>query len=418
MTKELYKNKLYFALVTILTGMILLAIGIDGPISMLKGFLQIQIHPSRLINDYFIVGGIGGALFNASLVGIIGLFIISITGISLSGPTFAAVLTMTGFGLFGKTSLNVIPIILGVFLAAKIVNKSYKEYLLIALFGTALGPLVNTLIWETGLSLIYSLPLGLIVGICTGLLLPAIAFAMLHLHQGYNLYNMGLSCGFLGLFAFSMLKGFGTDYNATLLWSNKTSLPMVLLIPLLSLFLILLGLLPFKKKTVKDFFYIQTLSGRLPSDFTDLASPESTLVNSGIIGLLFSLYIWIIGGDFNGPVIGGLFTIIGFAAFGTHIKNSWPVILGVIIATLVSGQSLTSPGPLLALIFSTTLSPLAGEFGVKAGVIAGFIHMLLVSQTTHWYGGINLYNNGFAGGLTATFLIAVIQWYKSNKEEI
>jgi hypothetical protein len=32
-------------------------------------------------------------------------------------------------------------------------------------------------------------------------------------------------------------------------------------------------------------------------------------------------------------------------------------------------------------------------------------------------GGMNLYNNGFAGGLTAAFIVAVIQWYRSNKEE-
>jgi len=30
---------------------------------------------------------------------------------------------------------------------------------------------------------------------------------------------------------------------------------------------------------------------------------------------------------------------------------------------------------------------------------------------------MNLYNNGFAGGLTAALIISVIQWYRTNKEE-
>jgi hypothetical protein len=31
---------------------------------------------------------------------------------------------------------------------------------------------------------------------------------------------------------------------------------------------------------------------------------------------------------------------------------------------------------------------------------------------------MNLYNNGFAGGLTATLIVAVIQWYNSTKAEL
>ncbi|MDA3957530.1 MAG: DUF1576 domain-containing protein [Oceanispirochaeta sp.] len=72
----------------------------------------------------------------------------------------------------------------------------------------------------------------------------------------------------------------------------------------------------------------------------------------------------------------------------------------------------------MALLFSTTLGPLAGQFGYFAGFLAGFIHFVLVSQTGSWQGGMNLYNNGFAGGLTAAALVAVIQWYRSNKDEM
>uniref|UniRef100_UPI000A82C2AA DUF1576 domain-containing protein n=1 Tax=Clostridium sp. NkU-1 TaxID=1095009 RepID=UPI000A82C2AA len=58
---------------------------------------------------------------------------------------------------------------------------------------------------------------------------------------------------------------------------------------------------------------------------------------------------------------------------------------------------------------STTLAPIAGEFGVIAGVIAGFLHSAAALNVGIVYGGMNLYNNGFAGGLIATFLVPVFQ---------
>jgi len=392
------------------------AMVLSGPQEALQGLIAIQIHPARLINDFFLIGGIGGTLLNGALVGFTGLALIWFTGIPLSGPTFAAVLTMTGFGFFGKTPLNILPIIIGVALSARLVNKTMRDYLIIALFGTALGPLVSTLAWELGAHWALSLPLGLTGGIITGFFLPPLAFAMLHLHQGYNLYNMGLTCGFFGLFASAVITGFGHRYQGALLWYDQFSWPLVLMIPLLSLLLLGTGIAG-KKGFMKDLKEIQKLPGRLPSDFADLVSSQGALINAGLVGIAGFLYVLLVGGDFNGPVLGGLLTIIGFGAFGTHLRNSWSVVAGVAAATLLTGNALNAPGPILAALFSTTLGPIAGEFGYKAGFLAGFIHLLMVLNTGSWHGGMNLYNNGFAGGLTAAFLVAVIQWYKTNKEE-
>ena len=404
-------------LVLFLTALIISGFFVSGLGNSIKGFVKLQTHPARLINDYIEIAGIGGALLNAALVGFIGLILIHISGISFSGPTYAAILTMTGFGLFGKTPLNIIPIVLGVFISAKLVNKNFKDYLIIALFGTALGPLVSTLAWEIGFPLVPALITGLAGGIITGFFLPSIAFSMLHLHQGYNLYNMGLTCGFFGLFASALIKGLGHSYSTDIFWYSGASPFLIMLIPVVSLFLIIMGLIEGGGKSFSNLKEIFTFPGRLPSDFVDLGSLSGALINSGLIGLFGSLYIYIIDAPFNGPVIGGLLTIMGFGAFGTHLKNSWPVVTGVVAATMVTGNPLNSPGPVLAAIFSTTLSPLAGEFGIFPGILAGFIHLLMVLQTGSWHGGMNLYNNGFAGGLTAALIISVIQWYRTNKEE-
>ena len=155
----------------------------------------------------------------------------------------------------------------------------------------------------------------------------------------------------------------------------------------------------------------------LPSAFYTDYVLRYILWNKGrLLGLVANAYILIIGGDFNGPSIGGMLTIMGFATFGKHLKNCWPVALGVIAATLLFGKSLAAPGPLRALLFGTTLAPLAGEFGIFVGFAAGFTHLLMVERTAAWHGGLDLYNNGFAGGLTATLFVAVIQWIDSNKK--
>ena len=414
---EKQEKFLYFLLSFILAGMIITGFISQGFVSSWKGFLNIQSHPGRLINDFTLVGGPGGAYVNACLTAAAGLLLVALSRVQLSGPTVAAVLTILGFGLFGKTPLNILPIIFGVFLSAKIAGKTFSEYLLIALFGTALGPVVSYVVFEFGLSGLPAVFTGITAGIVTGMALPPVAIAMLHLHQGYNLYNMGLTCGFFGLFAASIITAAKGDLTIRVIWNTDPSLPLILLIPVLSAVLIVSGGIIGGRKVFSGFRKLLKLPGRLPSDFMSMTSEGAALVNMGLLGVLSWLYVLVVGGDFNGPVLGGMFTVIGFGAFGKHLKNVWPVMAGVVISCLVFGKDLSAPGPLLAALFVTTLAPLAGEFGPPAGILAGFLHLVMVERTAAWHGGMDLYNNGFAGGLTAALMVAVIEWYRSNTSQ-
>ncbi len=410
------KTILYYFFPALIAFFIAAALVLDG-FSALSGFFDIQLQPARLINDFINTSGKGAALLNSASVGLVGFILISVTKTTLSGPTFTAIFTMMGFAFFGKTPLNIIPIIAGVYLSARFAGKSFKEYIIIALFGTALGPLVSTLAFELGFTGVLAVPAGIAGGLVAGFLLPALAVSMLHLHQGYNLYNMGLTCGFLSIFAAALIKAGGGVLDGRPYWYSEPSIFLSLLVPVLSIVLIILAFVSKGRKSLKDFIKIQRQSGRLPSDFIDIASLGGTFLNSGLIGLISSAYIFFSGGDFSGPVIGGMMTIMGFAAFGTHLKNSWSVVAGVIIAAFVFGKPLNMFGVQLAVLFCTTLAPLAGQFGWPIGLLAGFIHLVMVLQTGSWQGGINLYNNGFAGGLTATLIVAFEQWYRSNKKD-
>jgi hypothetical protein len=385
-----------------------------GPIMVLKGTLSLQASSARLISD-FTLHTPQVALFNATTVGALGLIIVFYASISLSGPTLACILTMMGFSFFGNTLLNCIPIIVGVWIASRVAGKTFGAYSIIALFGTALGPLVTYVMFSIGLPYAASIPLGLFCGVLAGFLLPAIASPLLILHQGYNLYNMGFSCGFLGLFWANILRAAGKMEDLTIAWNGETSLPMLIFIPAVSfLFLIFARFNGRAKQNINELRAIQLLTGRLPFDFFDTGQFGGTLVNISLLGLAGWAYVLLIGAPLNGPVVGGILTLMAFGGFGKTLRNTFPIALGVLLSTLLFGKSLTDPGPLLAILFSTTLAPIAGQFGVLAGIAAGAVHLVMVEATALWHGGLDLYNNGFAGGLTAALFVAILQWYKTN----
>jgi len=400
-----------------ITLFLLFGILADGPSSALEGFLRLQTSPTRLLSDFTVMEGVGASFVNAACVGLAGLLVLRFNKISFSGPTVAAIFTMIGFALFGKTLLNCIPIILGVSIAALIVGKQPKEYVLIAMFGTALGPVISFVAFEVGFPPFLALPMSMLIGIVTGIILPPLAITMLHLHQGYSLYNVGLTAGFIGLFAASIPSAGGMDISTIEQWGEVSNPWLIAIIPALSLIAIFIALFYYGRRSWKEFAAIMRLSGRLPSDFCELEGQGGALLNAGILGLAYSAFVAIIGAPFNGPVIGGLMTVVGFGLFGKHPRNVSPIFLGVLAAVLIFGKSLTESWVVLAFLFGTALAPLAGEFGFVVGVLAGFLHLVVVERTGAWHGGMNLYNNGFAGGLTATLIVSVIEWFKTNERK-
>ena len=407
----------YISIVAVLIIMVAAGILADGIGQTFNDLLTIQVTGSRLIQDFTSIG-VGGAMVNAALVAALGVVVVYFSSVSLAGPTIAGIFTMLGFGLFGKTPLNCLPIMAGVWAAARFARKSMGSYSLIALFGTALGPLVTYLMFEMNLPLSLSIPLGIIGGFAVGAVLPALAGAMLQLHQGYNLYNIGFTCGFLGLFLSSLLRALERMNPITVTWNEAGHPILATFVLVSSVILILTGVLA-KRVSPAHLFgelrQLQRLSGRLPSDYFDAVESGAPWVNMGLLGFASALLVLIAKAPFNGPVLGGIFTIIGFGAFGKSLRNSWPVVAGVIIAVFIFGKQLSEPGPILAILFVTTLAPLAGEFGIVAGIISGFIHLFMVESTASWHGGLDLYNNGFSGGLTATLVISILHSVKTNR---
>ena len=383
------------------------------------GWRQVLTSPGVLLSDYIEIGGLGVALVNAGLVGLAGLLLAYANGVLLSGPTIAAVFTMAGFGLFGKNVWSIWPVILGVALFSRVVRRPFKSYILVALFGTALSPLATQVAYGLGLGVIP----GVLFGLAAGFVLPPLAVYMLRLHQGFNIYNVGMTCGFLGLFLAALLESVGLSSSTLFHWSEEhssilgTSL-LVYVASMLAVGLFLARGLPGVR--ARALFGMRALvreAGTLPTDFVELHGAGTTLINMGLVGLIGWGYIGLVGGTYNGPTLGGVLTMVGFAAFGKHVLNVLPIMLGVYLGSRVTVWQPAQAGPLLAALFATTLAPLSGKFGPVVGVLAGMVHLTLVMRTAPWFAGFNLYNNGFAGGLTATLFVSLITWWSGWRED-
>lgn len=403
--RKIYKT--YYILIAYYIAFILFAFIVDTPYNIFNGLKLIILESDILITDYISIGGIGATLVNSALLSLMCICILIYIGIKPNGSTIAALFTVTGFSFFGKNILNVWPIFLGVWLYSKYQKEPFLNYVLIALFGTTLSPTVTQFKYNSSFSQMPALIVGICLGIIIGFILPSITSYCLKLHQGYNLYNIGFASGLLGTVIMSILRAFGIDFKARLIWSTGNNLLFSILLFIFFISMLIVGY-TLDKNSFSKFKKLCNQSGRLISDFYIIYGDGTVFLNMGILGILCTLYIIIIGGDLNGPTIGGIFTVAGFGGFGKHPKNTAPIIFGTILCSLLNIWKINSPQMLLSTLFSTTLAPIAGQFGWIYGVIAGFIHVCVALNTSFLHGGLNLYNNGFAGGIVAIFLVPLI----------
>lgn len=407
-----YKIMIFYSLLFIIFGLLM-----DSPKEIIDGMKNIFFESNILLTDYIELAGIGAAFINSGLLSLICISILIKLEVKPTGATLAALWLISGFAFFGKNVLNIWPVIFGVWLYSKFQGEPFKKYVLTAFFGTALSPIVSELV-HTGLFPVWqAVSMGILLTTGMGFILAPLASHCLKLHQGYNLYNIGLTAGLLGTITMSVFRAYEIHFEPRLLWSTGNNTIFTIL--LLGMFssLIIFGYL-LNDKSFKKVKAIYTQPGRMVSDFYIVYGMGPTFINMGVLGIVFTVLILIIGAPLNGPIIGGIFTVVGFGGFGKHLKNVMPVVIGAILSSVLNVWDLSSPGILLAILFSTTLAPISGHFGWPFGILAGFLHVCVVKNVGYLHGGMNLYNNGFAGGLVAIFLVPIITAMKQKFQSV
>lgn len=377
---------------------------LDTPSNIFSGLLQILLSPGTLLTDYIKIAGIGAALFNSGLLGLLSLLKLRLFRVEMCGAAIAGLITISGFALFGKNLYNSIPITLGVYLYATLKKTPHKNVSVISLFATSLGPLVSQLSFSLGLETWLGIVAGCGAGIVIGLITPPLAEAFINFHQGFNLYNVGFTAGIIGMFATGVLRMFDIEIEPVSILSggNNLVLSIYLLVVFTALFLVGLSL---NGWSFRNYRQLLCLSGRYKTDFIATCGYGITLINIAIMGFISWAYIIMIDGQLNGPSIGAIFTVMGFSAYGNHPKNTLPIFLGALIASLLNIHDPSGTVSIIATLFGSTLAPIAGYFGAPAGVLAGFVHVSMAINISYLHGGMNLYNNGFSGGFIAATLV-------------
>lgn len=405
----------YYMFICLSLFFIILAFIMDTPKEIFLGFKKILFESNILITDYIELAGIGASFINMSLVVLCSVSLLIFVGIKPNGSTVASLFTMAGFSLFGKNIVNIWPIIFGIWLYSRYQKEKFLNYVLIALFGTTLSPTVNQLAFLGHLPFDGNIIIGILISTFIGFILPPMASYCLKLHQGYNLYNIGFAAGLLATLLMSLLRAFGINFESRLLWSTGNNLLFsIILIPLF-LVMIIVGYID-NDKSFKNLFKIFKQPGRLVSDYYLVFGRGITLINMGILGIYATIFVLIIGGDLNGPTIGAILTIVGFGAFGKHLRNVFFVMIGATLSSLLNIWHISSPGMVLGILFSSTLAPISGQFGWAYGALAGFLHICLVMNLGYLHGGLNLYNNGFSGGIACIILIPIITAFRKELE--
>ena len=412
-------NRQYYYLFGLSVMLMILAFIIESPQSLVSGMMTILVSPSQLFTDYMEIASVGSTLLNVAIMLGISIYSYKKLEIPLNGTVIGSLGMLAGFSFFGKNLFNSIPFMIGVWIYTKVTKQNYRNYVIVGLFGSALGPLISFLAFSGVLPQGWSVLIAYALGIFIGFILPQLSTQFLGFHQGFSLYNVGFTAGIIGMVVLGFMNAFGIEVETRTLTSTQSPLILYqLLIGFCVMLIVTSFYLHFKKKEKYHFKLLLKLSGRLPSDFVEMTNLATVTLNMSIIGFILLGYVLMNGGQLNGPIVGSIIGVMSFGAFGNQVKNTVPVLVGIMIGSYLTGVEPTSTSALIAAIFGTTLAPVSGYYGPLAGMIAGFVHITLVSHVVVMHGGLNLYNNGFAGGFVAAVLVPIFEIFEGIRQEM
>ncbi len=390
---------------------------------MFTGLKNILLSPAQTTKDYFYIGSISGTLLNLALVGAVFTAMLFLPGSVSKGSTVAAFFLTMGFSTWGINILNIWPFILGVFLHSLARRKPFAEFTDLAMFSTALCPLVSELLLRypsdtevhgiTGTSVL----LAVVVGALIGFLTPAMAAHSPNLHKGYDLYSAALPGGLLGFFLVACLYKTAGHTVPTIEATLGDSQPLVFILFLGIFFILCIAAgIVLNNGNTKEYFNLLKDTGR-KADFTAKYGPGLALMNFGTYGLFIMIYYTLVQGSMNGVTFGLVFCMVCFGMAGAHPGNVWPIMVGYVLASFLGVNPINAQAILTGLCFASGLAPIAGDYGWWAGILAGAAHYALVTSVPAIHGGFCLYNGGFTALLVAVIMVPQLETFCKTREE-
>ena len=388
-----------------------------SPREIMDGMIIILTSPNILVTDYIYIAGLGATFVNVGIMGLLAVWVLVATRHRPFGLDMGVLGLVTGFAFFGKNPLNMLPILIGAYLFSRVARRPFEENVVPALLGNALAPAVSQLAHVYSIPTPLGIALGALVGIFIGFTISPLAAWMRRAHEGYNLYNIGFTAGIFALSLMALYRNLGIEFEPRALWSSGNNTALIIYLAIISIYFTVIGLLANtgQKVSLKELLLLKT------EDFDYYKwYREKSYIAMGILGFACLAFMFVMRAEYTGLAIGAILSIIGFGAFGKSLLHAIPIVIGTLLANFANyisfGEGMNTDGNLVAILFSTCLTPISKVFGWKWGVVAGFMHLSLATNIGIFHGGMNLYNNGLAGGLVAMILLPIIKVFERKKE--
>ena len=394
--------------------------------NMFTGLWKIISSPCKSPTSYFAVGGLAATFLNMALVGYACLALFIGFKAKVNNVSTLAFILTTSFGSWGINILNMWPSMLGVMLYGRRHKEKMGSLVHAMLFSTGLAPLISELLLRypdpdtVGFSIFGTL-MTLAVGIFVGYSLPVGLANSPKIHKGFTLYSAALPVGMTAFFLNAALfktTGFELPEVSDTLSVTAPVICNVFCILLFSSCIVVARLMGCSMKA----YWRLLTDDKTIWDFSSYYGKHVFLMNVGVFGLFILAYYNLIGAPFNGVTFGIVICMLATCNSGSHPGNVWPIMLGYLLANIVFGtfsfmiggnftSPLNSQSIIVGLCYANGLSPIADKYGWKQGVIAAFLHFLLVTSVPNLHGGFCLYNGGFTAALVCIFLLPKLEKY-------
>ena len=422
--------KLFFAFVS--AAFLVAAVIMPDRATMFSGFVAILTSPCKVTTNYFSIGGYAGTFLNMGLVALAITLLFTLTKATVNNVSSLAFLLTVGFCSWGINLLNMWFPMLGVVVANLLKKDKPLANVNAMLFSTGLTPLLSDLLFRYPNSEVIGFnvlgfALAVVVGIIAGM---AISSGLGHspaVHKGFNIYSAALPVGVTTFFLNGMLyKVLGIDLPGTsgdmavASWAY-TNIFYIVLFGLFVVFALLLGC------SFKDYWNLLKNRGQV-NNLSGTLGNATFLMNAGFFGLFILAYYNLIGASFNGVTFGLVFCMLCTCNSGSRPSNVWPIMLGYVVASAVSGWlsgllggnftlAVNAQAIVIGLCYANGLSPICDKYGWQYGFLASMIHYTLVTLVPNIHGGFCLYNGGFTGIFVCILLIPVLERFVKTKEQ-
>ncbi len=421
-----------------------------GEWDFFRNLFRILTSPSKLITDYFALGGLGSTLFNTAVCGLMVNLIIRVFKVRVNAITLAGYMLVVAHGFYGLNFINMWPPFIGVLLYCLVMKKKISENIHIAFFATALAPFVSEVLFrycidEYNPASVQVSAVGIVLALVCGIGIGFIILPLLpgtnRMHREYSLYKAGLAIGMLGIFIYAfMYNTLGVDAPSVVSIDNPAyyEMPYAYRGFMNGFFIVLFGLtflagFFLNHRSLKGYRKLLKSTG-YGVDFADKFGMPLCFINIAVYGLAIVAYLNLVfilpeifpqlplGVGFTGPTVGVVFAALTFSADGQHPRNVFPIVVGymllwaiVVAICLAAGMNIpwtpSTQSYINGLAFATGLCPIAGKYGFRYGVIAGALSATICTVTAAMHGGFVLYNGGFTAGLAALILIPLLDGY-------